>query len=204
MVEYHPIFAEDLSRLHQSGIFLGYALHARRIWNGDILVADVEEVEQMDASEIYAKRLNAKEVLTPKSGEKLIFPVADGTVKLFWTRSGSENIHLNPGSPRPGREQSNLQRDSDGCSSTPRQDSSWYDGETKYDFWSVSRYFIYRHHVEPRVKLCVPTEESEIHWRYQTTTDTTLDVMSEKHVEDYWNVDGDRELSDTWTSFTKV
>ena len=23
--------------------------------------------------------------------------------------------------------------------------------------------------------------------------------MSEKHVEDYWNVDGDRELSDAWT-----
>ena len=27
----------------------------------DILVADIEELEQMDASEIYAKRLNAKE-----------------------------------------------------------------------------------------------------------------------------------------------
>ena len=27
--------------------------------------------------------------------------------------------------------------------------------------------------------------------------------MSEKQIEYYWNVDGDRELSDTWTSFTR-
>ena len=52
------------------------------IWKGDTLVADIEELEQMDASEIYAKRLNAKEVLTPTSGDNFIFPVADGTVKL--------------------------------------------------------------------------------------------------------------------------
>ena len=68
MAEYHLISAKDLSRLYQfgskvlPGIFLGYALHARGIWKGDILVADIEESEKMDASEIYAKRLNAKEV----------------------------------------------------------------------------------------------------------------------------------------------
>ena len=36
---------------------------------GDILVADLEELETMDASEIYSKRLNAKEVIFPKQGE---------------------------------------------------------------------------------------------------------------------------------------
>ena len=36
----------------------------------------------MDASEIHANRLNAKEVITLESDEKLIFPVADGTVKI--------------------------------------------------------------------------------------------------------------------------
>ena len=46
------------------------------------MVADIEELEQMDASHIYAKRLNVKEVLTLMSGEKFIFPIADGTVKL--------------------------------------------------------------------------------------------------------------------------
>ena len=41
-----------------------------RIWKGDVLVADIEELETMDASEIYSKRLNAKEVLTPMNDEK--------------------------------------------------------------------------------------------------------------------------------------
>ena len=35
-------------------------------------------------------------------------------------------------------------------------------------------------------------------------TYTSLDVMSEKSIDDYWNVDGDRELSDTWTGFHKI
>ena len=35
----------------------------------------------MDASEIHAKRLNAKEVLTPMKGDNFMFPVAGGTVK---------------------------------------------------------------------------------------------------------------------------
>ena len=33
------------------------------------MVADIEELETMDASEIYSKRLNAKEVIFPKRGE---------------------------------------------------------------------------------------------------------------------------------------
>ena len=27
--------------------------------------------------------------------------------------------------------------------------------------------------------------------------------MSEKQIEDYWNVDGEREFSDAWTGFTR-
>ena len=94
MVENNHISAEVLSRQHQfgpkvlPGIFFRYALYAEGIWKGDILVADIEELEQMDASEIYARRLNAKEVLTPMSGSKLIFPVADGTVKI----SGGDQV----------------------------------------------------------------------------------------------------------------
>ena len=62
--------------------------------------------------------------------------------------------------PDRGEERGNLQGESDASSSTPFQDSSWYDGEAKDVFWSISGDFIYRHHVEPRVKLYVPTEES--------------------------------------------
>ena len=79
LVEYYPISAKDQSRIHQfgkkvlPGLFLGYALYAGRIWKGDVLVADLEELETMDASEIYSKRLDAKEVIFPKENGKFIF-----------------------------------------------------------------------------------------------------------------------------------
>ena len=61
LVEYHPFTAKDQSRIHQigkkvlSGLFIGYALYAGGIWKGDLLVADLEELETMEASEIYSK-----------------------------------------------------------------------------------------------------------------------------------------------------
>ena len=66
LVEYCPIFAKDQSRIHQFGekiflgLFLGYALYAGGIWKGDVLIADLEELETMDASTIYSKRLKYK------------------------------------------------------------------------------------------------------------------------------------------------
>ena len=89
LVEYHPISAKDQSRIHQfgkkvlPGLFLGYALYAGGIWKGDMMVADIEELETMDALEICAKRLNAKEVIFTKENGKFIFPVADGRIKFI-------------------------------------------------------------------------------------------------------------------------
>ena len=86
LVEYHPITAKDQSRIHQfgkkvlPGLFLGYALYAWGIWMGDVLIADLEELETMDASEIYSKRLNAKEVIFPKEKGEIIFPIEDGRI----------------------------------------------------------------------------------------------------------------------------
>ena len=80
LVEYHPITAKDQSRIHQfgnkvlPGLFLGYAVYARGTWKGDVLVADLEELEAMDASEIYSKRLNAKELIFPKEKTIIYFP----------------------------------------------------------------------------------------------------------------------------------
>ena len=50
-------------------------MHCTRggIWKGDVLVADLEELETMDASEIHPKRLNAKEVIFPKGKGEFIF-----------------------------------------------------------------------------------------------------------------------------------
>ena len=125
MVEYDPISAKDLSRLHQfgpkvlPGIFLGYALHAGGIWKRDILVADIEELEQMYASELHAGRLNAKEMLTPLKGEKFSFPVADGTVKISGGDQRLRASTLIRGRPERGEEQNILQGESGGLSSPP-------------------------------------------------------------------------------------
>ena len=86
LVEYYPVTAKDQSRIHQFGkkVLPGFVPRIRSlrggIWKGDVLIADLEELETMDASEIYSKRLNAKEVIFPKEGE-FTFPIADGRIK---------------------------------------------------------------------------------------------------------------------------
>ena len=72
----------------------------------------------------------------------------------------------------------------------------------------MSGSFIYRHHVEPRVKLYSPREQTyPIPLKYIDVARTThthhLDVLLEKNSEDSWTVDGHRELSDAWTGFTR-
>ena len=77
----------------------------------------------------------------------------------------------------------------------------------KTSFWSIQSDFIYRHHNEPRVQLYVSKEETfliPLKYVYVTrSTHTRLDVMQEKRIDDYWNVDLDRSLSDSWKGFTK-
>ena len=74
MVEYHPISTRDQSRLHQfgkkvlPGIFLGYELIAGGIWKGDILIADLEELESW-MHQFFPRRINAKEVLKSQKGD---------------------------------------------------------------------------------------------------------------------------------------
>ena len=74
-----------------------------RIWKGDILVADIEESETMDASEIFSKSLNAKEVICFKKKWKIHISSRRWTNKICWRRSGTENIHLDTGPPNSRR-----------------------------------------------------------------------------------------------------
>ena len=183
MVEYHPISAKDPSRLHQfgpkvlPGIFLSFFFSAGGIWKGYILVADIQELKQMDG-------LDAKGVPTSMKGDKFFFPIEDGTVKMSGGDQDLRTSTFIQDSPDRGEEEDNLRGESEGYPSTSRQDSSWYDGEAKCDFWSISGEFIHRHHVEHRVTQYVPTEESyPVPLKYidvSRSTDTTLDVMSKK------------------------
>ena len=60
---------------------------------------------------------------------------------------------------------------------------------------------------EPRVKLYSPREESfHIPLKYidvARTTRTNLDVKQERRIDDYWNIDGSRDLSDSCTGYTQ-
>ena len=159
----------------------------------------------MDASEIYSKRLNAKEVIFPKQGE-FIFPIEDGRIK---TPGGNQELRTSTlVRPRPIQGESHIDflGESEG-SLPPPQDSLPDAGEAMNDFWSMSGNFKNRHHVEPRVKLYSPREESfPIPRKYidvSRTTHTNLDVMQESRIDDDWNTDGSRDLSDLWTGFTQ-
>ena len=87
LVEYHPITArgpvKNPSNWKESLTdgFLDTLCTRGRIWKGDVLVAALEELETMDAPEIYSKRLNAKEVIFPKEKGEFMFPIADGRIK---------------------------------------------------------------------------------------------------------------------------
>ena len=213
LVEYYPITAKDQSRIRQfgkkvlPGLFLGYALYAGGIWKGDVLVADLEELETMDASEIYSKRLNAKEVIFPKEKGEFMFPIADGGIKTLGRdqdlRTSTSIRH------RPIQGESNIDflGESEGYLPPP-QDSFPDASEAMHYFWSMSGNFIYRHHVEPRVKLYSPREESFPvplkHIDVSRTTHSNLNVKQEKRIDDYLNIDGSRDLSDPWTGFTHL
>ena len=128
------------------------------------------------------------------------------TNHTFWKRSGTENIHLIRERPIRGEGHVDFLGESEGSLSPPR-DSFLDAGEAMNDFWSMSGNFIYRHHVEPRVKLYSPRVESVPtplkYFDVSRTTHTNLDVMQERRIDDYWNIDGPRDLSDSWTGFTQ-
>ena len=178
LVEYYPITAKDQSRIHQfgkkvlPGLFLGYALYAGGIWKGDVLIADLEELETMDASEIYSKRLNAKEVILPKG--EFIFPIADGRIKLPGGDQDLRTSTLIRPQPIQGEGHVDFLGESEGSPPSSPQDSYPDAGEARNDFWSMSGNFIYHHHVEPRVKLYSPREESiPIPLKYMDVSRTT-------------------------------
>ena len=168
-------------------------------------MADLEELETMDASEIYSKRLNAKEVTLSKQGE-FIFPIADGRIK---TSGGDKKLKT---STLYGLDQFEERVT---LTFLENQKGLFHNLMTHFrilceainDFWSMSGSFIHRHHVEPRVKLYSTREESfPIPLKYidvTRTTHTNLDVKQEKRIDDYWNIEGSRDLSDPWTGFTQ-
>ena len=143
----------------------------------------------------------------PQENGKFIFPVADGRITLSGRDQELRTSTLIRDHPLRGEDQRDFLGESEGSPPPPPQDSLPDAGEAINDFWSISGNFIYRHHVEPRVKLYSPREESfPIPLKcidVSRTTHTNLDVKQERRIDDYWNIDGSRDLSESWTGFTQ-
>ena len=164
-MEYQLVTSKDQSRIRHygkkvlPGLFLEFALYAGGIWKGDVLVADLEELETMDASEIYSKRLNAKEVIFPTEKRRIHFPFEDGRIKTLGGDQDLRTSTLVRHRPSRGEGRVDFLVESEG--SFPQPHDSFPDAsEAINDFWSMSGNFIYCHHVEPRVKLYSPRDES--------------------------------------------
>ena len=132
------------------------------------------------------KGLNAKEVIFPPQEREFTFPIADGRIK---TPGGNQELRTSTLiRPRPIQGEGHLDFLGESEGSFPQPDDSLpVAGEAMNNFWSMSGSFVYRHHVEPRVKLYSPREESfPIPLKYidvARTTHTNVDVKLEKRIE---------------------
>ena len=141
-VEYHPTSPKDQSRIHTCGkkvlpaIFLDYELIAEGIWKEDILIADMEELSKLDASDFDPRRINAKEMLIRQKDDEFIFPIADCTAKL----AGRDYEFREP----TPRQESTLRSEDlseklQGGSGEPHSANKTDDSEARTDFWSTPR-----------------------------------------------------------------
>ena len=60
-----------------------WELIAERIWKGGLLIADSEDLEKLDASEIYPRTINANVVLITQKLDEFRFPAADMVQQTF-------------------------------------------------------------------------------------------------------------------------
>ena len=88
----------------------------------------------MDASEIYSKRLNAKEVIFPREKGEFIFPIADGRIK---TLGGDQDLRTSTlVRHRPIQGESNIDFLGESEGSLPQPQDSFPDaGEAINDLW---------------------------------------------------------------------
>ena len=130
-------------------------------------------------------------------------------LKKIRMRSASENIHLNQGSPRPRRRTRNSSRRSRRTlfsNTTSRLLNTGWCASQRW-FLVIERRF----HLSPsrgtqsqtvHAERRIISYSTEIYRRYQKYSHIT-GCNAGENIDDCWNVDGDRELSHTWTGFTR-
>ena len=186
------------------GICLGYELIAGRIWIGDILIADLEDFEKLDASEIYPRRINAKEILIRQKDDEFTFSVADGTAKLSGRDCEFREMHSKAGQLQGARisaenfmvNRESLNRQKPQMTLKPVPTS----GRFKVTSSVVITMNLGLNSTCPRKEHSpTPLKYTDV----TRSTPTDLDVLQEKRIDDYWIVDSSRHLSMSRKSVTK-
>ena len=104
------------------------------------------DAQELDASEVHVRRLNAKEVLVPKNRDEFIFPCADGAVKLEGKDQEVRTSIPTRNHPEQGeRHCDNIQGEAVG--SDPAEQPLTNEDEVRDGFGRVSWHKISRHHV---------------------------------------------------------
>ena len=86
------------------GIFLGHALFAGGVREEDILIVEIEELEKLDASKTYPRRLNSKEVMTTPKRQRIDISCGRWFSKIIRKRLRIQRTHSETGIHRKERE----------------------------------------------------------------------------------------------------
>ena len=211
-------------------IFIGYAQHAGGGWTEDLLLIDAEEVAAAQHfSDINIQRFNHKEVTPKLQGEEFKFPLAEGSLRQPGVNPRTDESS-DPFESAGGASPSSDDDDDDGDTQwnelepfDPEEDGQpkadpdlerpegarpQVDETATKDYWSFNGEVLTRHHVVPRSTLFVPTDpECPIPTRFLDIcrrTYTDLGNAKENFIEDYWNVQAARVLSDNWMGKTVI
>ena len=151
-----------------SGIFMGHVLRAGGGRSGDLLIADLVDLEKNIASEADVKRIKYPEVQVTTVHGKDIFPCDDESLKqqghdvsrplrhrqLHREDAGAGgNSHAADQRPLPRRQQAGGNTNADGTLPKTPQFVEREATEDKGDVWIVSCNYVYRRHVAPRGHL---------------------------------------------------
>ncbi|MHC4952052.1 MAG: integrase catalytic domain-containing protein, partial [Planctomycetota bacterium] len=232
-VQYLPITHADKTQQHafgnkmRRGIFLGYVQQAGGGWNGDLYVADWDQIASAEhLSDIHFKRFKSTEVTPYREGGSFIFPIAAGALRQPGSSPDqSDNPDpFNRAGGNPRQDSNDDEGDDDWKELEPfdleEEAVQKTDPDAKHqhkpkdedpslqDFWSFNGEVLTRHHVVPRSSLFVPSDpESPIPTKFLDvlrTTFTDLGNEEENQINDYWNVQGNRVLSDNWVGKTNI
>ena len=162
-------------------------------------------MKTLDALQIYLRRMNATEVLIRQRQDEFTFPIADGAAIFL----GKDNKFRKPilRQEQPVRND-DLSGEIQGESGESQICQPTDDAGARVDFRSMQGSFIHLRHNELRVQLYAPKEETfTFPLKYidvTRSTHTDLDVLPEKKIDDYWNVDSNKHMSEYWRGFTKL